>query len=244
MNFLVEDTAISGVVRATMALADATGAKLVTTADPVTWRSSRAEWVYVDDIRSFSEPAFTADDILRLGPIVDEEVYRDRLPREHEPLRVLLAGASHVEAHGVSDGYGAVAHARWFHQTLDLVRVSPWTPSREEPLDAVQEFHVALTTAEMTRLMHSCDIFLAPNRREDRYPLMAAEAMAAGLACVFAASIPFGQDGAAYAPEDNAVELGERLIEVLSDAQLRLRLRKRAREIAEQFRVSHAVARL
>jgi glycosyltransferase involved in cell wall biosynthesis len=244
MNFLVEDTAISGVVRATMALADATGAKIVTAGEPVTWRSSRAEWVYVDDLRAFTEPAFTAADVVRLGPVVDEDVYRDRLPREHEPLRVLLAGASHIEAHGISDGYGAVAHARWFHQTLDLVRVSPWTPSREEPLDTVQEFHVALTTAEMTRLMHSCDVFIAPNRREDRYPLIAAEAMAAGLACVFASSVPFGEDGAAYAPEDNAVELGERLIEVVSDATLRLKLRKRARTIAEGFRVSHAVARL
>ncbi|HYH09038.1 MAG TPA: glycosyltransferase [Thermoanaerobaculia bacterium] len=244
MNFLVEGTAISGTVRATMTLADALGAKIVTTGAPVTWRSSRAEWLYVEDFREFTEPAYTSADVQRLGPVVDDEVYRDRLPREHEPLRVLLAGASHKEAHGISDGYGAVAHARWFHQTLELVRVSPWTPSREEPLEAVQEFHVALTTAEMTRLLHSCDVFLAPNRREDAYPLIAAEAMAAGLACVFTQAIAFGEDGVLSAPEDNAVELGERLIEILGEAPLRLRLRKRARALAENFRVAHALARL
>lgn len=237
---LLEDTAISGSVRVAMAHADAWIAqghrvRIVTKGAPVTWRSSRAEWIYVDDFREYD----TADDekiyanVEELPRIVDDEVYRAETPREHEPLRVLLFGSSQIEAHGLTDGYGAVAHARWFHQTLELVRVSPWAPSREEPLDAVQEFHVALRTDEMTRLMHSCDIFLAPYRRETKLALTACEALAAGLACVFTA-IPAlhlapPHDYAHFAPEDNAIELGERLIEVVSDAELRGRLREAGR---------------
>jgi glycosyltransferase involved in cell wall biosynthesis len=94
----------------------------------------------------------------------------------------------------------------------------------------VQEFHVALTTAEMTRLMHSCDVLVASG---PRFALSTAEALAAGLACVIAAP-PF--DYAATAPAGNAVELGERLIEVLSDASLRSRLRTHGREVAQQWR--------
>jgi hypothetical protein len=229
VTILLEDTAISGVARVAMTHADALIAeghrvRIVTTGEPVTWRSSRAEWVYVDALPSSGLLAST------LPMVVEDSLYRDHTPREHEPLRVLLCGASQDETLAIDDGYGAVAHARWFHQTVDLVRVSPWAPSREEPLDAVQEFHVALTAAEMTRLMHSCDVLIAPG---PRFALTTAEALAAGLACVIA-NPPFEYPAAA--PADNPVELGERLIEVLSDAALRSRLRAAGREVAQKWR--------
>jgi hypothetical protein len=247
--FLLEDTTISGCARVAMAHADALIARghrvrIVTKGAPVTWRSSRAEWVYVDEFREYdtSEDERVYANAEELPRIVDEDLYRPGRAREHEPLRVLLFGAAQVEAHGLSDGYGAVAHARWFHQTLELVRVSPWAPSREEPLDAVQEFHVALTANEMTRLLHSCDVFLGPYRREARLALTACEALAAGLPCVFTAvpALQFATppDYAHVAPEDNAIELGERLIEVLGDHALRERLRERGRAVAEQWRGS------
>ena len=184
-----------------------------------------------------------------IGQVVEDEFYRAVTPREHEPPRVLICGQAQADLRGIPEGYGAVAHARWFHQKLDLVRVSPWAPSREEPLESVHEFHVALTTAEMTRLMHSCDILLAPNHREEGFGLPVAEAMASGIPCVLTAIPSFlsfdeRQDYALFAPEGNAVELGERLIELLSDESLRERLRERGREVAEQWRVEHVASRL
>lgn len=189
------------------------------------------------------------DDVTYIGQIVEEEFYRERTPREHEPPRVLLCGQSQADLRGIPEGYGAVAHARWFHQKLDLIRVSPWAPSREEPLDDVQEFHVALDTVEMTRLMHSCDVLLAPNHREEGFGLPAAEAMASGIPCVMTEipsylSFDERHDYALFAPQANAVALGERLIELLSDAALRDRLRARGREVAEQWRVQHTTDRL
>lgn len=320
ISYLNLDTEQSGGVRVIMAHADALIARghrvrIVTQGLPVTWRPSRAEWVYVDDLRQYDagdedfvigtfwltvpiaralggsravhlcqgyEGAFSAyadvrdqidevyelpvpklivsrsiapvleqfsSDVTFIGQVVEDEFYRAATPRESDPLRVLLCGQSQADLRGIQEGYGAVAHARWFHQKLELVRVSPWAPSREEPLDSVQEFHVALTTAEMTRLMHSCDILLAPNHREEGFGLPAAEAMASGLPCVLTEIPSFlsfdeARDFALFAPENNAVELGERLIELSSDAALRERLRTRGREVARQWRIEHVVDRL
>jgi glycosyltransferase involved in cell wall biosynthesis len=189
------------------------------------------------------------DDVTFIGQVVDDEFYRERIPPENDPLRVLLVGQSQADLRGIEEGYGAVAHARWFHQKLELVRVSPWAPSREEPLDSVDEFHVALTTSEMTRLMHSCDVLLAPNHKEEGFGLPAAEALASGLATVMT-SIPSylsfddAHDYALFAPEQNAVELGERLIELLGNEALRARLRKRGADVAEQWRSRHVADRL
>jgi glycosyltransferase involved in cell wall biosynthesis len=320
ITYLIEDTAQSGGVRVPLAHADALierghRVRLVTKGLPLTWRSSSAEWVYVDDFRQYDakgddfvigtfwltvpsaydlaperaihlcqgyEGSFSvyepirdqidaayalpipklvvakslvpvcqrfSDDVTYIGQVVEDEFYRSVTPRENTPLRVLVSGQAQADLKGIQDAYGAVAHARWFHQKLDLIRVSPWAPSREEPLDAVQEFHVALTTAEMTRLMHSCDVLIAPNHRQEGFGLPAAEAMAAGIPCV-ATAIPsylaFDEtpDFALFAPDQNAVELGERLIELMSDAGLRERLRGRGREVAEQWRIENVASRL
>lgn len=318
--YLAEDTHLSGGMRVLLAHADALIARghrvrIVTKGEPVTWRRSDAEFVYVDNFLDYDardddfvigtfwvsvpaayelardravhlcqgyEGAFSAyqaiksdidaayrlpipklvvsatlipickqfsDDVTFIGQVVDDEFYRPRLPPENEPPRVLLVGQSQADLRGIEEGYGAVAHARWFHQKLELVRVSPWMPSREEPLDSVDEFHVALTTSEMTRLMHSCDVLIAPNHSEEGFGLPAAEALASGLAAVMT-SIPSylsfddAHDYALFAPEQNAVELGERLIELLGDENLRAHLRKRGRDVAEQWRSRHVADKL
>ena len=318
--YLMEDTALSGGIRVQLAQADALIARghrvrIVTKGLPLTWRPSRAEWVYVDDFNTYDardddfliatfwttlaaayaiapekalhlcqgyEGAFTAyqpvrgeieaayrlpipklvvtrslvaickqfsDDVTYIGQIVEEEFFRPRTPPENQPMRVLLCGESQVDLKGVPEGYGAAAHARWFHQKFDLIRVSPWAPSRAEPLDAAQEFHVALNTREMTRLMHSCDLLIAPNHAEEGFGLPAAEAMASGIPVVLTAipsylSFDETHDYALFAPQENAVELGEKLIELLSDADLRERLRARGREVAEQWRSDSVADRL
>jgi glycosyltransferase involved in cell wall biosynthesis len=190
-----------------------------------------------------------SSNVTYIGGIVDDDFFRPRMPSPNEPLRVLLCGASHNDAQGIDEGYGAVAHARWFHQKVDLVRVSPYAPSREEPLDSVQEFHVALSTREMTRLMHSCDVLVAPSRRETGFGLAVAEALASGVPVVMTSipaytSIDAANDFGLFAPERNAVELGEKLIELLGDDELRARVRARGREVAEQWRSERVVERI
>lgn len=318
--YLMEDTELAGGVRVQMSQADALirrghRVRIVTKGTPLTWRSSDAEWVYIDDLRRYDasgddfvigtfwltlapaweiagdravhlcqgyeglinayapiradiEAAYRlplpklvvskslipicqqfTNDVTYVGQIVDQEFYRARTPPENDPMRVLITGQAQADLKGLEEGYGAAAHARWFHQKFDLIRVSPWVPSREEPLDDVQEFHVALTTREMTRLMHSCDVFIGPNHREEGFGLPAAEAMASGIPTVLT-SIPSylafddAHDFALFAPEENAVELGERLVELLSDFELRERLRARGRVVAEQWRADRVAERL
>jgi hypothetical protein len=225
ITIALDDTGISERVQTMLALADALidrghEVRIVTTADgPVTWRASNAHWVLVDsfDIDAQIDASFPWRDFL----IVDDAMFRTAAPREHEPLRVLLDGI------GVAAGYGAAAHARWFHQQFDLIRCAPYAPARDEPLDSVQEFHVALTTPEMTRLIRSCDVLLAPE-----LGLRSAEAMAAGVPVVSVQQV------------DNPVELGERLIEVLSDEEVRDELRARGRTDAEMYRADGVARRL
>jgi hypothetical protein len=253
ITYLLADTPISGRVRTVLAQADALIARghrvrIATKGAPVTWRASRAEWLYVDDFGGIDDEIVLAEPPAGFE-IVDEEVYRARTPRLRQPPRVLLCGASQDETKNLDSGYGAAGHARWFHQRFDLIRVSPWAPSREEPLESVQEFHVALTTTEMTRLLHSCDVLVAPNHRQEGFGLPAAEALAAGLPTVLTAIPSYlswdeTHDYALFAPEDNAVELGERLIELLSDEALRERLRARGRKVAEQWRAERVAERL
>src|SRR5258708_36469796 len=156
-----------------------------------------------------------SDDVTYTGKIVDEEFFRGLARREKAPPRLLVCGQSQADFRGIDDAYGAVAHARWFHQKLDLIRVSAWAPSKAEPLDAVQEFHVALNTHEMTRLMHSCDALIAANHAAEGFGLPAAEALASRIPAILT-SIPSYQsfddahDYALFAPPENPVELGER----------------------------------
>jgi hypothetical protein len=290
--FLLEDTNMSDELRATLALADAMTVRghvvrIVTTDSAPTWRSSRAEWVFVEELARYvpDEDEFviatsraTADIAQRtasrrsalyafvgdegagipilaaspgmkgtfIGAVVDDDIYRKGALREHEPLRVLLNGPSQNEALGIGDGYGAVAHARWFHQTVDLVRVSPWAPSRDEPLDSVQEFHVALSDAETARLLHSCDVAVVPHE-SDAFSLVAMQALAAGIPAVFTNAVPSfdtNHDYALFAPAGNAIEIGERLIELLESPETRVRLSERGREAAEDWRASKVAARL
>ena len=191
---------------------------------------------------------FTAD-VTCIGQIVEGEFFRTRTPAEGHPPRLLLTGPAQADLKGVRDGYAAVEYAVAAGAELALVRVSPWPPDSGEPLVHVDEFHVGLTTAEMTRLMHSCDLFLAPNHEEEGFGLPAAEAMAAGIPVVLTAipsylSFDDRHDYAVFRPPHDPKALGEALLEVLGDPALRDRLRMRGREVAEQFRARRVGDRL
>ncbi|HXG58973.1 MAG TPA: hypothetical protein VNL91_08110, partial [Thermoanaerobaculia bacterium] len=77
--------------------------------------------------------------------------------------------------------------------------------------------------------------------------LVVAEALAAGLPALLTAtpahlSLDAKSDFAAFARPENAVEIGEKLIELSADAAERERLRLRARQVALQWRPAHVAA--
>ena len=181
------------------------------------------------------------DDVTYVGQIVDDEFYRSRRGDEHDPPRVLLCGQAQGDMKGIDDGYAAVRRARERGVDLSLIRVSAWSPANGEPVDEADEFHVALPVAEMTRVMHGCDVLLGPNRREEGFGLPAAEAMASRIPTVLTEipsylSLDGRRDYALFAPERDPVALGDRLTEMLEDSRLRDRIADRGAEVAEQFR--------
>lgn len=188
-------------------------------------------------------------DVVYVGQIVDDAFFRSRPPEKEPPLRLLLAGASQVDTKGVDVGYGAALHARWRGAEFELIRLSPWAPSREEPLEAVAEFHVAVTGHEAVRLVHSCDLFLGPNRREEGFGLPAAEAMASSIPTVLTRipsylSFADDHDYALFGEQDDPVELGEHIVDLLEDEELRNRIAMRGRRVAEQFRAPYVAERI
>ncbi|HYC59434.1 MAG TPA: glycosyltransferase family 4 protein [Thermoanaerobaculia bacterium] len=188
------------------------------------------------------------DDATYAGQIVDDEFYQPHERGEGKP-RVLLVGPAQADFKGIDAGYDAVRHARKLGAEFDLVRASQWEPAEGEPVELAQEFHVAIDTAVMARLIASCDVFVGPSRKEEGFGLPAAEAMAGGVPGVLTEIPSFlswdeSRDYALFAPEGDGQMLGERLAALLSDADLRERLSARGREVVEQFRAERTGERL
>lgn len=190
------------------------------------------------------------DDATYVGQIVDEEFYQEReTGRIACPPRVLLVGPAQADFKGIDVGYEAVRRARELGSEFDLVRASQWHPMHDEPVDLAAEFHVAIDSQRMARLVASCDIFLGPSRAQEGFGLPAAEAMASGVATVLSEIPSFlswseRRDHALFAPEGDGRAMGDQLAKLVQDAALREELASRGREVVEQFRAEKTGERL
>jgi glycosyltransferase involved in cell wall biosynthesis len=188
------------------------------------------------------------DDATYIGQIVDDVYYQPHAPRGGTP-RVLLVGPMQADFKGIEVGYEAVRHARARGAKFDLIRVSQWAPAENEPVELAAEFHVALDTAHMSALIASCDIFLGPSLHQEGFGLPAAESLASGVPAVLSAIPSFlswdaQRDFALFVAEGDADAMGEALLRLLGDGQLRERVAKRGREVVEQFRAERTGERL
>jgi glycosyltransferase involved in cell wall biosynthesis len=216
------------------------------------------------------------DDATYVGQIVDEEFYQTSHPAFGHPLpasrgeghsiespsprlrgegarradegacRVLLVGPMQADFKGIDIGYAAVRRARARGARFDLIRISQWAAAEGEPAELASEFHVALTTAEMAKLIASCDVFLGPSRQQEGFGLPAAEALASGVPAVLSEIPSFLSWDAAhdYALFASEAEMGDALVRLLGDRALRERLSRRGRQVVEQFRAENTGARL
>jgi glycosyltransferase involved in cell wall biosynthesis len=188
------------------------------------------------------------DDATYIGQIVDDVYYQPHAPRGGAP-RVLLVGPMQADFKGIEIGYDAVRDARARGAKFDLIRVSQWSPADNEPVEIAAEFHVALDTAHMSRLIASCDIFLGPSLRQEGFGLPAAESLASGVPAVLSEIPSFlswdaQRDFALFVGQGDADAMGHALLRLLDDGQLRERLAKRGREVVEQFRAERTGERL
>jgi glycosyltransferase involved in cell wall biosynthesis len=182
------------------------------------------------------------DDATYIGQIVDDDYFQPHI-NNPKPKRVLLVGPIQADFKGIDVGYAAVRRARAGGADVELIRVSQWPPATYEPTELAAEFHVGLSTADMVRLIGSCDAYLAPSRHEEGFGLPAAEAMASGLPGVLSDIPSFRswsevRDYGVFTPEGDGLAMGDALVALLGDASLRNHVVKRAREVVEQFRAS------
>lgn len=180
------------------------------------------------------------DDATYVGQIVDADFYQPHAA-PNARARVLLVGPAQADFKGIDVGYEAVRHARRQGADFDLIRISQWLPAENEPTELAAEFHVAVTTAIMTSMFATSDIFLGPSRAEEGFGLPAAEAMAGGVPAILTEIPSFlswseRRDYALFAPEGDGVAMGTQLVRLISDDGLRASLAERGRQVVEQFR--------
>ncbi|HEV8435941.1 MAG TPA: glycosyltransferase family 4 protein [Thermoanaerobaculia bacterium] len=188
------------------------------------------------------------DDATYVGQIVDDDYFQPHTDNP-APRRVLLVGPMQADFKGIDVGYAAVRRARALGASFDLIRVSQWAPADDEPAELAAEFHVALSTADMVRLIASCDAYLAPSRHQEGFGLPAAEAMASGLPGVLSEIPSFlswsdEHDYGLFTPEGDGAAMGDALARLLGDPRLRDRIVKRARQVVDQFRAPKTGDRL
>jgi glycosyltransferase involved in cell wall biosynthesis len=188
------------------------------------------------------------EDVTFVGQIVDDDFFQAAHTHSEIP-RVLLSGQAQGDMKGIDLGYAAVRRARERGAAFDLVRVSPWHPMPDEPVELASEFHVAIDTASMARLVASCDIFLGPNRHQEGFGLPAAEALASAVPAVLTAipsylSWDSKHDYAIFAPEEDVEAIADGIEKLIADSGSRERLSRRGREVAEQFRSERVGQRL
>jgi glycosyltransferase involved in cell wall biosynthesis len=188
------------------------------------------------------------DDASYVGQIVDDVFFTPRRPVVNRVPRVLLVGPAQADFKGIDVGYDAVRAARAHGAAFDLIRVSQWNAAEGEPVELAAEFHVALSTEAMARLIASCDIFLGPSRHQEGFGLPAAESLASGLACVLSDIPSFrswgNRDFALFFPEGDAAAMGATLLRLVADPSLVEAYSRLGPPIAEQFRAAHTAERL
>jgi len=188
------------------------------------------------------------DDAAYVGQIVDAEFFQEHRLKP-APTRVLLVGPAQADFKGIDIGYAAVRRAREQGAAFDLIRVSQWVVADGEPVDLASEYHMAISTAEMARLIASCDVYLGPSRHQEGFGLPAAEALASGVPAVLSAIPSYlswhaARDYALFTPEGDAGAMAGALVRLLGDAALRERLAARGRVVVEQFRAERTGERL
>jgi hypothetical protein len=161
--------------------------------------------------------------------------------------RVLIPGAAHDSSIALDLAYGAALHARWSGMEFELVRMARWAPSRDEPLEHVNEYNVVATDDDRRRVIASCDIIVAPAASGETISLAVLHAMASGLAPLLTpvgeyARLPW-RDAALFAPDDGEL-LGDELVRLLDDDDARISISRGARSAAEEFRTTRWITTL
>lgn len=163
-----------------------------------------------------------------------------RRPRRRP--RILVTSPFEIDWKGVPTSLRAVVELRRRGFECELVRLSQWPLCDEERAVAVpDEYHEHLPPRQVPGLMRSCDLLLAASWEQEGFGLPVLEAMACGVPVV-ASDVACFRDwtsGAArLVPADRPEAFAEAAREILADARLWRRMRRRGRAVARGYRES------
>lgn len=188
-------------------------------------------------------------DVALIGQIVDASFFRESVPPENDPLRLLVVGEHQYEHRGIVEAYRAVQLARQSGACFDLVRVTSQAADPNEPSELAVEFHSSLPTWRMTEVMHSCDLLLGASHPVEGFGLPPAEAMASGIPVILTripAYLEYDEvrDYALFAEPGEAGSIAAALVAMAGDSELRARLRARGRKVAGKFDAARVAERI
>jgi glycosyltransferase involved in cell wall biosynthesis/2-polyprenyl-3-methyl-5-hydroxy-6-metoxy-1,4-benzoquinol methylase len=155
--------------------------------------------------------------------------------------RIIIVGTWENGIKGIAFAVKGFSLAREKMKDLSLVRVSTLPLSEEErEVWQPEEYHSAVSPADMPALYGGCDIAIVPSAEGEGFGLPAIEAMACGLPVILTRihsflSLDDDKDYAYFVSPSSAGEIAEAIIRLCGDFSLRERLAERGRQVAGMF---------
>ncbi|MDX2034602.1 MAG: glycosyltransferase family 4 protein [Blastocatellia bacterium] len=185
-------------------------------------------------------------DTMHIPIALDAAQFYVATPIEKRPAPRVSMVAHPNESKGMRDGLAALDMAR--AEVPELEAALFGTQPRDASIPAWMEY-LQLPAAERIRALHnSCRVFLHPSWSEG-WGLPAAEAMACGCALVSADNggvheFAADEESALIAPIKSPSELARRIVRLLRDDDLRVRIARAGAERARAFSWERAVERM
>ncbi len=161
---------------------------------------------------------------------VDDKVFfpeRTRAWGEGGTIRILSVGSMAVGFKGIPDTLDAVAMLRQQGFNIELVRVSPSTPSeRERQEGLVDQYLTGIAEHEMALLYRDSDIFISSSLEGEGFGLPAIEALASGVPSILTEISTYrnfneDRDYACFVPTHDPARIAEGVLAYVKDPILR-----------------------
>jgi len=164
-----------------------------------------------------------------------------RIWGEGGKIKILSVGSCHVGFKGIPDTLQAIRILKDKGIDVELIRVSPHPPSKQEKnASVVDKYYMNLKEEEMAELYRKTDIFVSSSLEGEGFGLPAIEALACGVPSILteiSSYINFDDDRdfACFVPVHRPDRIAEAIFTLIENRKLRERCVEKGRRVAEKF---------